>query len=365
MKDLSNKTTKDLKMKKSKVIKIENGITYLEPDKTNDKPKRIVSAETRKKLSLARRSAKKQPREGQSKKADNFYKQLTADYITFSSARGKFQESKDEEYEHIKEMIAQSEQENIFNNEDDQPKKKKKNQDDENSDDSNKETKNRGTFTPKQKKTSKRWLERKKNKTKLEKIDSKDGIISEYEIQKFLFGELKMEESLLINLEENASNINFFVSNNVPVDLTVESDYDIELELNDFKSQYDYLKSQYDILAVFDYLLYKNITELLAKADIKIHYKQKETYSKWFKKFTFYRKELKLNDLIHYPEDCKKIIDIFTYNILSITKMKQITHKNLINEYIDSEYYNYEHKEIVKRDLMDLNEYYFDSKVLT
>lgn len=73
------------KNKKTKVLEIKNGITYLQSDNveedTNNPSRKKFSKEAREKLSVARRARIKQPRDGTSKKCQNLHDQIIKDYL--------------------------------------------------------------------------------------------------------------------------------------------------------------------------------------------------------------------------------------------------------------------------------------------
>ncbi len=223
------------KEKKVKVTEKIGNITYLASDNDENKPKRFVSLATRKKLSDKRRSLTKQPREGQSKKASNLYAQLDKDYIKQNSAKGQFMKGKSKE-------SLKDDEFNIFslNNENGMDSGFIEEEVDEKLDEvtevkvkkKSKKTKKlkKGkkiklveepveeivkaeatpfklfiAITPKHRAEIKKWLD--KNKDELSKVTAKDGIINEYDIQKVNFSQIKMTESLLINIEQKNSNI--------------------------------------------------------------------------------------------------------------------------------------------------------------
>ena len=326
---LQSKTTKDLKMKKPKVIKVVGNITYLESEYDENKIKRKVSLETRKKLSESRKKAKKQPREGQSKKANNFFKQLEKDYIKFTSARGKFQESKNEEYDYLNENT------DIFDNDIDDENIKK-------SEIEIKEVKKRGKMTTKEKQISENWI--RKNENKLSAINSSHGIINEYEIQKLNFSEVKMEESLLTNVEENVDEMKSTLGQNKRKDLEIDLQIDEQLEKIELIEQYNFLleRSNNDVRTVFEYICFKYLNEFLEKNYKKIHHKTKENFQKIMFDFLNVVELEQKEYLILDPISIPVLLDILTLYILSSGKFRNGNkHLDLIIETLEDKYFDF------------------------
>lgn len=144
--------TKPKKIKKTKILKVDGNITYLESN-LKEKKRKPVSAETRALLSRKRRALTKQPREGQSKKNQNFYQELIKDYVKQKSALGRYISRKD------KIKLEQKKQEVTD------------------------------------------FLMKKKEQLVL--INASCGIFNEYDVQKANFNQIKMTEELLINIEES------------------------------------------------------------------------------------------------------------------------------------------------------------------
>ena len=193
-------------MAKTKIIKKENGITYLESyDPT--KPKRVVSLETRKKLSEKRKSATKQPRSGQSKKAQNLLTQLEKDYLTQQSARGRFTRGKSkydsDTRDEVDELMQYSDSDfcDTIDESDNEVIKPQKD-----------DFRRYVPITNADKKTIKKWLD--KNESKLKAITAKDGILNEYDIQICNFTQIKMTEAIITNIEE-ANNDHKIESNEI------------------------------------------------------------------------------------------------------------------------------------------------------
>lgn len=329
--DYKNKTTKDMKMKKSKVIKVVGKTTYLESSYDENKTKRVFSAETRKKISDSRKKAIKQPREGQSKKANDFYKQLVKDYVKFSSARGKYQESKNEEYDHLLEMndfIEQIEQE-------------------DKSEIELKEIKKRGKLTQKEKQIIKEWIE--VNKDKLSLVTAKDGIISEYEIQKLNFTEIKMEESFLTNIEENSEELKSTLGVNTRKDIEIDDRLDEDLENKEYLELLTYLLENDSILNSFKEVFFKYSKEFLEKNNKKLDTNTKKRYNGYISKFIKFIDINKLNHLILEQQSLSNILEIF---FLCFTARNQLTKSEylaIISGLFEDRYFYYEYK----NDLLD------------
>lgn len=329
--DYKNKTTKDMKMKKSKVIKVVGKTTYLESSYDENKTKRVFSAETRKKISDSRKKAIKQPREGQSKKANDFYKQLIKDYVKFSSARGKYQESKNEEYDHLLEMndfIEQIEQE-------------------DKSEIELKEIKKRGKLTQKEKQIIKEWIEQ--EKAKLSLVTAKDGIISEYEIQKLNFTEIKMEESFLTNIEENSEELKSTLGVNTRKDIEIDDRLDEDLENKEYLELLTYLLENDSILNSFKEVFFKYSKEFLEKNNKKLDTNTKKRYNGYISKFIKFIDLNKLNHLILEQQSLSNVLEIFFLCFTARNQLTKSEYLTIITGLFEDRYFHYEYK----NDLLD------------
>jgi len=212
------------KLKEPKIIKVVGNITYYESDYSEEdelKPKRVVTWETKQKLSAKRKAVKKQPRAGQSKKAQNFFSQLNKDYITQSSAMGKFQRGKgkdDYESEMLRHLFENQEinDEQLLEGETNLSKKDDKDKDG---------FKLFIKIEDKHKKEIKKWMN--KNKNKLENIALNEGIMSEYDIMNVNFSQVKMTDNLIENLDLGANH------NNI-----VNVNYDKQIMSKDIKDKH-------------------------------------------------------------------------------------------------------------------------------
>lgn len=355
------------KIKKSQIVEKIGNITYLKSNYDENKPKRKVSLEVRKKLSEERRKRTKQPREGQSKKANDFYKQLVKDYIKFNSASGKFIDNKtkeDIEKEEINELLIENDFEEIeedieideilnqsnetlnkykreYKNRMDSLRlslKRKKITEEEinnlNAEISflnnqiiciNEEIKRRNRkMSNKEKEISKNWIE--SNKDKLSNIKSEDGILFEYDIQKLNFNDVKMEESLLINLEEDSDDQSF--QNRFDLDLYEKIDLELDKKHYYELFSYNYKNSSYNHeLEKFQNAFELTINSFLKDQNIKNLYYY---FNCKFNHFIFLNKEQNIieNILLNLLD----IFEIFKYIVLFFEKEIQINNK-LILEY--------------------------------
>lgn len=344
------------KNKEPKIVKIENGITYLEPYLGETKPKRIVSLKTRKLLSEKRRALKKQPRSGQTKKVNNFYDQLDKDYIKQTSAKGKFMRNKTKDDEDL---------EVIINNNSDYDNFSYTNDNDINDEDElcpeedkltekeflNKRATKKGfrlyiPITKKDKSEIKSWLS--KNSSLLKKIDHNSGIHNEYSIQFPSFHEVKMTESLLVSVEQNKSNcIEYSQDLDYYLDLQSEIEHEIEIS--------SYLKTKgYSQLEIFSYLELNRMESLLNEYNTEL--KQKETILNNYNSFleNIYNFNLKINNrdnnfsLENNMFEISKINQIIRYYFLLKHNKQKLS---LINDYIkfiSTDYYEIINSKILK-----------------
>lgn len=263
----------DKKIKQPKVLKVVGNITYLESDYSEaeeNKPKRKVSWETRQKLSKKRKAVKKQPRAGQSKKAQNFFSQLKKDYVDQSSAMGKFQRGKgkdDYESEMLKFLFENQEveEQDILENEVNLTTKDNKDKDG---------FKLFITITDDHKKDIKQWLS--KNKSKLESLGLSEGIMSEYDIMNVNFSQVKMTDNLIENLDLG-SNVN-----NV-----VNIDYESDILDKEIKNKHDI--ARYKFISFKEYQ-YEQVRDILSEyaSDLFIDTLYSFSYSE--KKINYYSK---------------------------------------------------------------------------
>ena len=304
-----------VKIKQPKIIKIEGNITYYESDFDENKTKRVVSKETRKKLSEKRKQLKKQPREGQSKKAQNFHSQLIKDYITQDSARGRFESNRSNEVDEylyqdvvLEEVELEEDQIETYEQEEEKP------------------FRTHFTYTKKDKNIIQKWLNKKKKE--LQALSMKDGIMNEYDIQKVNFSQIKMTESLLVNIENNSDNIDF-----EDIELTNELSYKVDKESQN--ELIDYLvnnnASNFDIFESNQLFELQNLLETyeLNEDEIeKIKSKYRKILPKIYDLYTF-EVELRINKDL--SKEIDKLNELFVYNFLLYERTKYIS---LIKEYI-------------------------------
>lgn len=308
--------------KKVKIIEKIGNITYLAP--VVEKKKRKMSAEKKRQLSEKRRKRKVQPRQGQSKKCQNFYSQLFKDYIKQTSAMGKFMRGKSanmhskDNYdptdltnndnvfdleEYMSEVIdeEQIEEETAFNNGKHIGYEKK----------FIKPIK----ITHNHKKEISKWL--KKYEKQLKSLNGDNGIFNEYDVQKLLFNEFKMTENIMQNIEENSKNhlqyddLYINILDNEMFNIFNNKDISFDNKLN-------------YMFALFDKRLY----ELLYSEDKDDEFDgiKKKYLKTYYNSFLFYTKS-NIN-----PKLTENFVDIIIYSILLHHKNKR--RFDLIKNYI-------------------------------
>lgn len=296
----------DKKIKQAKVLKIVGNITYLESDYSEaeeNKPKRKVSWETRQKLSKKRKAVKKQPRAGQSKKAQNFFSQLKKDYIDQSSAMGKFQRGKGKE-DYESEMLRflfdnqEVEEQDLLENEVNLTTKDNKDKDG---------FKLFIKITDEHKKDIKKWLN--KNVNKLEEIGLNEGIMSEYDIMNVNFSQVKMTDNLIENLDLG-SNVNNVVT----------IDYESNILDKEIKNKHD--MARYKFISFKEYQ-YEDVREILSEYSSDLFIDTLYSFSYSEEKINYFSK--------FYNKVCSEYFDLFfnepsDYHIFLVEDLVRSSH---------------------------------------